>query len=221
MSSFFEKLKKGMNVEIPPEEPEEQKELIEDKKKKGKNIAAKKKVSAKNEKKQIKTQPPREEEKKELKTEKRPQPTPMKEKQKIEIEELPQAEITEEKSDFDKILDNEERWIEAEGQLAIDCYQTKEEIVIQAAIAGIKPDELDVTIEKDVITIRGLRERTAGDEERNYFYQECYWGQFSREIIMPEETDPSRATAEMKEGILTIRIPKIGKEKKRKINIKG
>jgi len=114
----------------------------------------------------------------------------------------------------------EKKWFESEGQLTVDVYQTDKEIVIQSAVAGIEPDDLDITIENDMVTIRGNREKLFEEKKKNYFYQECYWGQFSREIILPEEVDSSRAQATMKKGILTIRIPKIESKKKRKINVK-
>jgi HSP20 family protein len=109
---------------------------------------------------------------------------------------------------------------EAEGQLAIDLYQTDSEVIIQAPIAGVKKEDLDIMIENDVIVIKGRREEPEETEEKNYFYQECYWGPFSRQVIMPVEGDPSRAEATMKNGILTIRIPRIEREKKRKLEIK-
>ena len=108
-----------------------------------------------------------------------------------------------------------------EGQLAIDVYQTDTELVIQSTIAGVKPEDLDISIESDAVLIRGNREHLPETGGRNYFYQECFWGPFSRQIILPEETDSNRATAEMKEGVLTIRIPKIERKKKRKIAVKG
>ena len=114
----------------------------------------------------------------------------------------------------------EEKWLETEGQLAVDVFQTEEELVIQSTIAGVRSDDLDIAIEGDKVTIRGKRERPTKDEKINYFYQECYWGPFSREIILPVEIDPSRATALFKEGVLIIRMPKIEREKKRKIVVK-
>jgi HSP20 family molecular chaperone IbpA len=114
----------------------------------------------------------------------------------------------------------EGKWLETEGQLAIDVYQTDEELIIQSAIAGVKGDELDITIEGDKVTIRGMRDRPEKEEKMNYFYQECYWGPFSREIILPVEIDPGRAEAIFKEGILTIRIPKVERDKRRKLSIK-
>ena len=114
----------------------------------------------------------------------------------------------------------EEKWFKPEGQLAVDVYQTEKELVIQSTIAGIKPEDVDISIEGDKVSIKGKREKPIEEEERNYFYQECYWGAFSREIILPVEVDPSRAEASFKEGILTIRMPKIEREKKRKIAVK-
>ena len=105
---------------------------------------------------------------------------------------------------------------EAAGQLAIDVYQTEGDLVVQSAIAGVRPENLDIVLEKDILSIKGLREKPF-NEEGDYFSQECYWGPFSREIILPAEVDPNQAKAQMKEGVLTIRIPKILREKKRKV----
>ncbi len=107
-----------------------------------------------------------------------------------------------------------------EGQLAIDVYQTENDLVIQSAIAGVKSDILDISMEKDVINIKGSRQRPF-EENGDYFSQECFWGPFSREIILPADVDPNRAEATMKDGILTIRIPKILREKKRRIVVRG
>lgn len=106
------------------------------------------------------------------------------------------------------------------GQLAVDVFQTEKELVIQSAIAGIKLKDLDISIEKDRLAIKGKREKPAESEKVNYFYQECYWGPFSREIILPVEINPSKAQAFFKEGILTIRMPKIEKEREKKIEVK-
>ncbi|PIZ87070.1 MAG: hypothetical protein COX92_01985 [Candidatus Nealsonbacteria bacterium CG_4_10_14_0_2_um_filter_40_15] len=108
----------------------------------------------------------------------------------------------------------------SEGQLAIDVYQTENDLVIQSAIAGVKPEILDISMEKDVINIKGSRQRPF-EENGDYFSQECFWGPFSREIILPADVDPNRAEATMKDGILTIRIPKILREKKRRIVVRG
>ncbi len=112
-------------------------------------------------------------------------------------------------------------WFEAEGQLAIDFFQTEQEFIIQSAIAGVKPEELEITVEDEMIIIRGIRPKLEPDKEtsQNYFIQECYWGLFSRKIILPEQVDLSRIISTMKQGILTIKIPKASRERKREIKI--
>ena len=107
-----------------------------------------------------------------------------------------------------------------EGELAVDVYQTAKDVVIEAAIAGVDSDELDIFIESDTVTIKGERAGCASDQDKSYFYQECYWGAFQRRIILPEEVDAERAKAELKKGILCIRIPKTERKKRRKIDVK-
>ncbi len=115
--------------------------------------------------------------------------------------------------------ETDSEWLSNEGQLAVDVYQTESDLVVQAAIAGIKVEDLDVLIEDEVITIKGTRPNPL-QENGDYFIEECYWGVFSRKIILPVEVDSSRADATMKEGILTIRIPKVQREKKKKLIVK-
>ena len=112
-------------------------------------------------------------------------------------------------------------WFEPEGELAVDVYQTDTEIVIQSTIAGVKPEDLDISIENDTITISGERKNIVQDKGKNYFYQECFWGAFTREIILPEEIDGGRAEASMKDGVFTLRIPKIERQKIKKVKVRG
>ena len=115
----------------------------------------------------------------------------------------------------------DEKWFKEEGQLVIDIYQTETKLIIQTAIAGIDPEDLDVTIEKDLIIIKGTREEPLGLKEKiDYFVQECYWGPFSRKIILPVEINPDQVQASMRQGVLVIQLPKTLREKKRKIEIK-
>ncbi len=116
----------------------------------------------------------------------------------------------------------EKKHIEAEspeGQLAIDVYETPEEIVIKSTIAGVKPENLDVGIEDNTVNIRGSRHNEEKVKGEDYFYQECYWGTFSRSVILPVEVDAEKSQASLKDGILTIRLPKIIKEKETKIKV--
>ncbi|MBU2635091.1 Hsp20/alpha crystallin family protein [Patescibacteria group bacterium] len=132
-------------------------------------------------------------------------------------------EIKKEKedSDIEKVpIEQKDDWLDSEGELTVDVYQTDKEIVIQSAIAGVKPEDLDISIEKDMVIIKGKREKQFEEKEKNYFYQECYWGRFSRKIILPAEVNSSKISASMKNGILCIRIPKIEAKKKTKISVK-
>ena len=116
----------------------------------------------------------------------------------------------------------EEKWDngEPEGKLMVDVYQTPDDIIVESAIAGARPDNIDVSATADSVTIRGsrMREKEASDE--NYLYQECYWGKFARSIILPQEVDPENASVTFKNGILTIRLPKSDKKKTKKLRVK-
>lgn len=109
---------------------------------------------------------------------------------------------------------------EGEGELTIDLYQTKDGVVMQSAIAGVSIDDLEISIMSESITIRGKRERTETVSEEDYYYQECFWGSFSRSLVLPTEVDPDTSTAELKKGVLTIRMPKISHAKGKKLRVK-
>lgn len=115
---------------------------------------------------------------------------------------------------------NNEIDAEPEGQLTIDVYQTPSEIVIESAVAGVNPDDLDITVSADSITIKGERKREKEVKDDDYFYQECYWGRFSRSVILPQEVDPENAWVGFRNGILTVHLPKINKQKSRKLKVK-
>ena len=109
---------------------------------------------------------------------------------------------------------------EGEGQLTVDVYQDSEEIVVQSTVAGVEPDNLEINITNESVTIRGKRERTQTVEDKDYFYQECFWGSFSRSIILPHEVNPEESTAALKNGVLTIRMPKLVKQRAKKLKVK-
>jgi len=109
----------------------------------------------------------------------------------------------------------------AEGQLTIDVYQTENDIVIKSTIAGVKPEDLDVSINNDMVTVKGERKNEEIVENGNYYYQECYWGSFSRSVLLPVDVIPEKADAALKNGILTIRLPKADTTKTKKIQVRG
>ena len=97
---------------------------------------------------------------------------------------------------------------ETEGQLAIDVYQTDKKIVIKSTIAGAKPEDLKISLHHDLLTIKGRREMLEKIKEEDYLYRECYWGAFSRSVILPAEVDNKRVEAEIENGVLTITLYK-------------
>ena len=107
------------------------------------------------------------------------------------------------------------------GELSVDVINQPEELIIRAIVAGVKPHDLDVQISRDMITISGARENSIEIEEEDYYHRELYWGNFSRNIILPEEIDVEESTAEEKHGMLEIHLPKIDKNKKTKLQVKS
>lgn len=110
---------------------------------------------------------------------------------------------------------------DAEGQLTIDVYQTDNDIVIKSTIAGVKPEDLDVAINNDMVTIKGERKNEEMIESGNYYYQECYWGSFSRSVLLPVDVIAEKVEASLKNGILTVRLPKADTTKIKKIQVRG
>lgn len=120
--------------------------------------------------------------------------------------------LKEKEEEIQKDEKKEDFWaIEKEGQLAVDVYQTDEAIIIKSAIAGVNQEDLDIAISEDIITIRGERRDKEEEkiDEENFFFRECYWGKFSRSIILPCKIDQSKAEAKLKNGVLTIILPKL------------
>lgn len=148
---------------------------------------------------------------------------PEEEYETVPEEEAEQA-ITEEEYEPEDSYSDEDVGVseeEQEGQLTVDVFQDDQNIVVQSTIAGVSPDDLDVSITNDMVTIRGERRQQYDVDPEDYFYQECYWGTFSRSIILPVEIDSDRAEAKIKNGVLTIRIPKANAAMTRKLKVKA
>ena len=107
-----------------------------------------------------------------------------------------------------------------EAQLTVDLWQNPEEIVLQAIVGGVKPDDLDIEVTHEMVTLRGKREKIKEVTGNDYFYQELYWGAFSRSILLPQEVDADEAQATIKNGLLTIRLPKLDKARVSKLKVK-
>ena len=106
-----------------------------------------------------------------------------------------------------------------EGQLTVDVYQTEYDIVIKSTIAGVTVEDIDIAITNDMVTIKGSRNHDEEIDAESYYYQELYWGPFSRSIILPEDIDVEKASASMKNGVLTLRLPKLAKSRMKKVKI--
>lgn len=132
-------------------------------------------------------------------------------KKKIEVEEKEPEEKEEKHTDL---------FEGPEGELTVDVFQKDKELIIRSAIAGIDPEDLDIMIEDDLLIIKGERESKFAQEKENYFFQECHWGRFKREILLPVEVDSSRINAKLEKGILTIKIPIIERKSKTKVSVK-
>ncbi len=96
------------------------------------------------------------------------------------------------------------RIIAAEGQLAVDIYQQEDKLIIKSTIAGARAEDLNINLNHDLLTIKGTRELKDNIREEYYLCRECYWGPFSRSIILPVEVDPQKIEASLEEGVLTI-----------------
>lgn len=121
-----------------------------------------------------------------------------------------------------KTKEGNEEWLnDFEGQLNIDMYQTKDNVIIKSTIAGVKPEDIDITVANDMVTIKGSRKKDEVINGDDYFYQECYWGNFSRSVIIPVDIDSEEIEADLKDGILTVIIPKAAKAKTKKVKVKG
>ncbi|MDP2820929.1 MAG: Hsp20/alpha crystallin family protein [bacterium] len=117
--------------------------------------------------------------------------------------------------------ENKKSFFGPSGQLAIDLSQNDEDFVIQATLAGINVEDLDILIEDDLVVIKGERQKPEFKKsEYEYIIQECFWGSFSREIILPEEIKIDDVEATMETGILTIKLPKLKRQKKKRVMIK-
>ena len=109
----------------------------------------------------------------------------------------------------------------AAAQLTVDVYQTPEDIYIRALVAVVRPEDLDISITRDMVTVEGKRVEQKEVEEDGYVYRELYWGAFARSVVLPAEVDVDAAEASEKHGLLTIRLPKMNKDRQTKLKVRG
>ncbi|MDO4712979.1 MAG: Hsp20/alpha crystallin family protein [Candidatus Saccharibacteria bacterium] len=105
------------------------------------------------------------------------------------------------------------------GQLAVDVFETDEELIIKARTAGVDRNDLDVSISDGILTISGTLSSGEESNVRNWHIQECYWGEFSRTLALPVAVKEEGVKAELKDGVLTITFEKVKQEKAKKIQV--
>lgn len=110
---------------------------------------------------------------------------------------------------------------EDEAQLAVDLYQTPTHIILQTMVAGVRPDDLDISISRESVSIHGKREGPRNIPDEDWFFKDLYWGAFTRTVTLPAEIETEEAEAIENHGLLIIRMPKIDREKKMKIKVKS
>lgn len=116
----------------------------------------------------------------------------------------------------------QDEWDEEEpvaGQLAVDVYETREKLVVKARTAGVNKNDLDVSIADNTLSVRGTLSAGTEDDVENYFVQECYWGEFSRSIVLPVAVKEEEIEAVLKDGVLTISFTKLKQETVKKIQV--
>lgn len=127
-----------------------------------------------------------------------------------------EIEVEEDRDPFLHTYEEEE-----DGELPVDVYHTDTEIIAQAFVAGVRPDELHITITRDSLTIKGKRQVSHKIDDEEYCIRELYWGSFSRTIDLPAEVEPEEAEAVEKHGLIIIKLPKIDKQKRANIKVKS
>ena len=144
--------------------------------------------------------------------------------QPVEEDEKPAPRGRSIKAESDESEKGISAWIEEEteqdGELTVDVYQTADQIVIKSMIAGVRPEDLDISITRDQVVIHGKREEERIAKEDDYYVRELYWGSFSRTIQLPEEIDVDEAEAIEKHGLLILKLPKMDKKKQSKLKVK-
>jgi HSP20 family protein len=108
-----------------------------------------------------------------------------------------------------------------EGQLPVDVHQTASDIIVRAFVAGVRPDELSISISRDMVEIEGSRMEREQASGPDYFTRELFWGSFSRAIMLPQEVDVEASSASAKDGLLTIILPKLDKARQTKLRVKA
>ncbi len=123
-------------------------------------------------------------------------------------------------SAVDARLEKSKKWLsDSETDIPLDVYQTEHDVVIKSLLPGVRVSDIDLSIVNDILTIKGSRKKEEEIHQQDYYYQECSWGSFSRSVILPSSVKTDQIKASLKNGILTIRLPKETKIVSQKVSI--
>lgn len=103
----------------------------------------------------------------------------------------------------------------------IDVSETEVEVVVRCELPGVEPQDVDINVSGDVLTIRGEKKVSAEEQKENFHLMERDWGRFSRSVMLPQHVQPEKVAAHYKNGILKIVLPKAAEARARKIEIKA
>jgi HSP20 family protein len=104
--------------------------------------------------------------------------------------------------------------------MALDMYQTDKDLVVQVPLPGVKPEDVDISVTGDVLTIKAERKEERKVEEADYFYHESRYGSFSRSVTLPVDVNADKAEAKFENGILSLTLPKAEVARAKKIPVK-
>jgi len=124
--------------------------------------------------------------------------------------------LNEKSNDWEGSSDDEQ-----DGELPIDMYQTRDMIIIRALVAGVSPEDLEISITRDMVTLKGMREEVQEAPDEDYYHRELFWGSFSRSIVLPEEIVIDEAEAKERHGLLEIKLPKLDKGRSARLTVKS
>jgi HSP20 family protein len=108
-----------------------------------------------------------------------------------------------------------------DSELSVDVYQTQDDVIVKAMIPGVKKEDLEINLTRDSVTLKGIRKEEKIVSDDDYFHRELYWGSFSRTIQLPHEVDIEHAEAIEAQGILTIKLPRVDKDRQMKVRVKS
>jgi HSP20 family protein len=124
---------------------------------------------------------------------------------------------------FDPFQEITQSWdddfLSSGSKMNVDVYQDKDNVIVETEIPGVKSDDIDITVENDVLTISGNKQEKKEVKKEDYYRKEMRCGSFSRSVILPMQVKSSEAKANFKDGVLKITLPKADEIKSKKIKI--